>query len=1129
MTLSDRISVKRRFLRSVRIDTDLGEVNSLEGFVCPASFAEVLTEMARHVSLTSQGAFTWTGPYGSGKSSLAVAFAALLSEDKKVRDRAEEVFGRQVTLEIRSALQAEERGWRFLPIVGRREDPISAIGEGLRRAKLVSRRPRNGWNESNLLNALSKVATSEAASYCGLVVFIDEMGKFLEGAVRGLIDIHVLQQIAEIASRSDGRLLVIGVLHQAFGEYANRLSSEMRDEWAKIQGRFIDLAVDTTDDEQIELIARAIECEKQPIDLEPVAFEVARLGHGKRKGGIESLASTLASCWPLHPVVACLLGPISRRRFGQNQRSIFGFLNSSEPHGFRDFLEGARGCDIYTPARLWDYLRANLEPSILASPDGHRWALAAESLETCESMGGEEFHIGLLKTIAVLDLFKERSGLVANIDLLQACFPSSSRQELERALAKLDQWSLTIYRKFTGARGIFAGSDFDIDLAVREALEDVDGLDLQRLTSLAGLQPILAKRHYHDTGALRWFNVSLIALKDLRDSELKFGNSNGVMGQFLLAIPTEGETPEQAQRLCRQAFQSSNWQDTLVGVSQRSWTLVSLARELFALDSVSNSRAELAGDAVARREITARLATLQTLLESEIRQAFDGANWFQADRAPQAYKQAELNAIASEMADKTFFQSPRLHNELLARQKPSGNAIAARNILLRRMVLHGNEFRLGIKRFPAEGGLYVSLLEQTGLHVYEDGKGKFVCPKQDEDGSRLTPMWGTALEYIEGNSSRTVSFAELYDLWRAPPYGVKEGFLPVLAASFILSCQDSLAIYRGGMFSATFDDVAADYLSTDPRHIQLRWMNLDEVARHLLSSLAEVVRELDEQNQLVEMEPIDVGRGLIAIYDRLPRWATRTMRLSSNARLIRDVFKRASDPNQFLFDDIPKTFGEGLSLSDEVELREIIKRVRDGLHELVSAYPSMLHRLRDLLLDELQVANSSPQSISELRERAINIHQVSGNFRLNALIGRLSELDGSDEMFEGIASLAANKPPRDWVDPDVDQASIELASLAQEFLRTESFARVKGRKDNRHAMAVVIGMNGRPVPESAEFEVSEYDHQAIETLQASLNGVVKQSGIEEARLVLAALAELSASYIRDLPVDSANRKQEAVK
>ena len=76
----------------------------------------------------------------------------------------------------------------------------------------------------------------------------------------------------------------------------------------------------------------------------------------------------LEACWPLHPAVACLLGPISRRRFGQNQRSLFGFLNSSEPHGFQDFLRRESKDALYSTDRLWDYLRANLEPSILASP-----------------------------------------------------------------------------------------------------------------------------------------------------------------------------------------------------------------------------------------------------------------------------------------------------------------------------------------------------------------------------------------------------------------------------------------------------------------------------------------------------------------------------------------------------------------------------------------------------------------------------------------------------------------------------------------------------------------------------------------------------------------------------------------
>ena len=169
------------------------------------------------------------------------------------------------------------------------------------------------------------------------------MGKFLEAAARDSSDIYILQQLAEAASRSNGRLLIVGVLHQAFEEYAHRLSREMRDEWAKIQGRFIDLVVDTAGEEQIDLISRAIESDHHPNEPSELASTVAVIARHERPSEAERFASMLEACWPLHPVVACLLGPISRRRFGQNQRSIFGFLNSSEPYGFQDFLQTCWG------------------------------------------------------------------------------------------------------------------------------------------------------------------------------------------------------------------------------------------------------------------------------------------------------------------------------------------------------------------------------------------------------------------------------------------------------------------------------------------------------------------------------------------------------------------------------------------------------------------------------------------------------------------------------------------------------------------------------------------------------------------------------------------------------------------
>jgi len=341
------------------------------------------------------------------------------------------------------------------------------------------------------------------------------MGKFLEHAATGGADVYFFQQLAEAASRSGGRLIIVGILHQAFDDYAHRLAREVRDEWLKIQGRFADVPINVAGEEQIALIGRAIEADT-PATIRPIAAGIAEAIQRNRPGTGAHLADELAACWPLHPVVACLLGPLSRRRFGQNQRSVFGFLNSAEPRGFQEFLRvtPATGGRTYEPALLWDYLRANLEPSILASPDGHRWSLAVEAVERCEARGGDLDHLQLVKTIALIDLFKERSGLLPSADVLAHALPSLTTPRLTTMLNQLAAWSIVIFKKYLAAYSIYAGSDFDIDAAVGEAFARMTGIDFARLRHLAMLQPILAKRHYHATGALRWFDIDILPLTD---------------------------------------------------------------------------------------------------------------------------------------------------------------------------------------------------------------------------------------------------------------------------------------------------------------------------------------------------------------------------------------------------------------------------------------------------------------------------------------------------------------------------------------------------------------------------------------------------------------------------------------
>ncbi|HNV71422.1 MAG TPA: ATP-binding protein, partial [Candidatus Ozemobacteraceae bacterium] len=457
MFLADCVSIARRFQRSIRIDTDLHEPKALDGYVATKSSIDVLLAMARHVKEQSQGAFTWTGPYGSGKSSLVVVLGSLLSGTAAMRKAAVEAVGRENAEEIWKSFPVNSGGWQIIPIVGRKERPIQILSEVLEDRLPQTASKKGGWSDKQVIEGFMKLADKKQVKSNGVIIFVDEMGKCLEAAGQEGSDIYIFQQLAESASRSGGRLIVVGILHQAFQEYALQLSREMRDEWTKIQGRFVDLPVNAAGEEQIEMLGRAIVTERKQTVAGQLAEQIAECVAQQKPSVSKYFGVTLENCWPLHPVVACLLGPISRRRFGQNQRSLFAFLNSAEPRGFQDFLKHAREKDLYTPEQLWDYLRLNLEPSILASPDGHRWALAVEAIERCESQSPDDLHLALLKTVALVELFRGSSGLMATQQLLQESFPGYKKSEVRDALKQLQSWSLIIFKKFQNAYAIFAG------------------------------------------------------------------------------------------------------------------------------------------------------------------------------------------------------------------------------------------------------------------------------------------------------------------------------------------------------------------------------------------------------------------------------------------------------------------------------------------------------------------------------------------------------------------------------------------------------------------------------------------------------------------------------------------------
>ena len=760
-TLSQTVAIARRFRRSIRLDADIGTSDALAGFICHSSGASVLETMAQLICESGQRAFTWTGPYGGGKSSLALALAGYVSSNARVRRIARKLLS--PVPHLAKALPANTKDWLVIPVTGRRGDPAATIEAAFIAATGAKSRNENAADVDSLITRLDKEAAARPRG--GVLLLIDEMGKFLEGAAAQGPDVYFFQELAETANRSKGRFIVIGILHQAFDQYASRLGRDAQNEWAKVQGRYVDIPVVTAIDEVIDLVSRALETDSTHAESRQAADAVAAAITRRRPSTPPDLAARLDACWPLHAVTAALLGPVTRRRFGQNERSTFGFLCSAEPEGLQDFLKShpAAAHQTYDPTRLWDYLRINLEPAILSSPDGHRWAQGAEAIERTEARG-TELHIRLAKTVALIDLFRNGSGVLPENAILHACLPDQSENAITRALADLAELSVIVFRKHLDAWGIYAGSDFDIDTAVTAARSLAD-LDLGRVTHLADLQPIPAKEHYHRTGTLRWFDSVIVPLTTAADAVRAFKPENGASGIFILAIPEQSTQPRAAQYACRKASAGAGNYPVAVGLPGNSWLLRELGAELGALESVRVESPELEGDSVARREIAARIAATSAQLEDELRSAFGQALWYFRGKPLGRAESGGLSRIVSDLADATYMNTPVIHSELVNREKPSSNSQAAVRALLHAMAEHPDKPYCGIEKFPAERGLYSTILEVSSLHRKQDGGAySFEAPPRGMLGASFTPFWRAAEQILEGTDA-IVSLSALYEAW----------------------------------------------------------------------------------------------------------------------------------------------------------------------------------------------------------------------------------------------------------------------------------------------------------------------------------------------------------------------------
>lgn len=1098
-SLASIVEINRRFARSARLDADLNGTPPLVGYVLQASVEKSLITLASSQIDSKQGAFTWTGPYGGGKSSAALLMANLVAGASKNRAIAREIAGPSLSEIYEKAFPETSGPWAVAAVTGSRMGLRQAIAD----ACVVT----FGWSKVALARAnasddalIDALLTSAVTGHSGALVILDELGKLLEHEALEGGDIHLLQDIAERAARSGGRLVVVGILHQAFDQYAARASRDARQEWVKVQGRYQDIPFLAGADETVALLGRAISCAKRPASASLSAAAVAKAVGLRRPTDEQVLTDALTATWPLNPVTALLLGPVSRQRFAQNERSVFGFLSSSEPSGFQEHLNTTNDGATYGPDQLWDYLASNFGMALASGADGSRFSLAFEAIERAGAKGGP-LHVCLTKSAAAIEFFRNGSGLALADDILTAATPHASEKELQTAITDLVDWAVLIRQPRLKGYALFAGSDFDLEDAVSKATAPLSDAQLSVLPQRVGLGFAPAKRHYFRTGALRTFEVviHLVGEADTSSaiSEAIAARRPKGSGSLILLLGDGTIDGAEVERRCKSVAKALGKIKVVaaVGGATDAYALRSSAAELFAIERVFREHPQLEGDRIARREMAARRSTGVDLVHRDLESALSHARWWLAPDPARVLREP-LAIIATALADAAYFNTPILKSELLQRDRPSSSAMAALRELCYAMVARADQRDLGFEGFPAEMGLYLTTLKPFGVHgEIEPGIYGFQAPTTNSDGESLLPAWNVL------ESATDITLEEIYRIWAAPPFGLKAGVMPVLALASLIANRDRLAVYIDGVFQTGLDDVVVDKLMQKPNEVRLRRVDRSVLQAAFLGGLAQKFGINDGTASL------PVAQALFRRYSKLTTYAKRTDTLSELAHKVRGVVLKSRDPEALLFEDLPKTLGDSPSA----------EAVYDSLLEAEGSYQGLLDHLHYALARSLAVDAST---FSGLSERAASIKNLTNDYAFEGFAMRAAAFESGDGDIEGVASLLLHKPAHQWSDRDREQALLQLARFGRQFRELEALAVVRDRRSSTEALALVVGVDPRTPPLFRSFVLTEAEKIEATALADRL---LKTLGKDDAlgRIQFAALARAVASLAADTEVEIA--------
>jgi hypothetical protein len=938
------------------------------------------------------------GAYGTGKSSFLLAYQQTF---KKFC----------IHFKERENLLKSSPAYEFIQIVGDNKSLLKHC------ASLFAVGVKD-YSTSDVIKAIDKKYKQLQKKDIGLAFIIDEFGKFLEYASKHNpeVELYFIQQLCEWINNTTTEAVLIGTLHQDFNTYSLGLTQNTQQEWSKVKGRFKEVVFNEPVEQLLFLASKRIEEKfkevQAPKNLDKLFTVVKDSKAFPLKDYFnKAFAGTL---YPFDILSAAVL-TLSLQRYGQNERSLFSFIESNDHLSLNDIDLSKNS--YYSIDKVYDYLIGNYYSVIThksAKSDYVLWNGIRKAIERIEGVLPEEMQKEaqqIIKTIGLLNIFAAASAQLDSSFYERYAHLAIGIKQPNLVLQQLEKFKIIRYVKHSFRYVIFEGTDLDIDLAIDEAgriIEKTTNI-VEQLNQYFDFPFIAAKSVFYKKGTPRFFQFKLSEQPITITPE-------GEIDGFINLVFNEDEKVTKAIKAC-----SMNCDEAILyGYYKNSQDI---QNTLFEIQKVKKVISAHLDDKVAIKELNDIKEHYTRILNHYVLDSLYSNNgiieWYYKGSIVQIQNQQSFNQKLSAICNDVYANTPTLKNELLNKSKTSGQISTARKELINKLLFNLNEENLGFPadKFPPEKTIYLSLLKDKGFHAEVNGVWSWEKPTD----SSFNELWKVSELFLENTKGKERNLQEYIDMLLAKPFKLKQGFVDFWLPVFLLSKANEYALFDNNGYIPALNNDILELVNKKPEMFKVKAFDIAGIRLELLNRYRTFLSqpENSKPNNKVFIQTI---KPFLSFYRDLKDYAKQTKNLSKRALAVREVIAKAKDPEKTFFEDFPAALGYSMhELQTKSGLAEtFIKKLQEAIKEINSSYDRLLNRFEATITkDVLGTSEEFPKYKEQFlnRYKHLKVHLLSTGHK--SFYARLtSPLDDRTAWLNSISQACVGKPLTGLSDED---------------------------------------------------------------------------------------------------------------